>query len=63
MLPSFSVADLATLQEDDQLQEIWKLWTAGWKTEQQGSDTKVKPGLSGWIKEWSKIVEKEGGVV
>ena len=60
ILPSFSVSQLATLQkEDEQLGDVWRRWTSDWEpTEIDTSPT--LPGTSGWIKEWKRIVEKNG---
>lgn len=56
VLPSYSYAELADLQEKDEvLQEVSRLWKKGW-TPGQDFDTSM-PCLSGWLRQWSRYRE------
>ena len=56
ILPSFSLEELTKFQKDDpQLQEIWHLKSSGWEQGQDLRENQVE-GLSGWLREYSKII-------
>ena len=58
VLPSFSHGELGALQqEDSQLGKIWKRWESGWQPGM--AETSTVPGIGGWVREWSRIVDRE----
>ena len=59
VLPSFSHAELALLQKEDvQLCEVWRRWDSKWQPGMP--ETNKVPGIGGWVREWSRIVERRG---
>ena len=64
LLPSYSHTELSSMQkEDDALKEIWYRWQSRWEpgqAEPENHQVGRRSEVKGWLKEWPRIVEKNG---
>lgn len=62
VLPRYSITDLSCMQHEDQsLSAVWEHWVQNRNPiEDGGHNDKQIPGVAGWLKEWSKIRERQG---
>ena len=54
----FRMVNLELCSEDSQLGEIWKRWESKWQPGM--AETSTVPGIGGWVREWSRIVDRRG---
>ena len=45
-------------KEDVQLGEVWRRWDSKWQPGMP--ETNKVPAIGGWVREWSRIVERRG---
>ena len=59
VFPSYSYEQLAQMQKDDEaLGVLWGCWTSGWSPGEEVD--LLTPEVKGWLKEFHKLVEKNG---